>query len=162
MNHGICTALSGIITAQALKIPIKYAQTGKMELSTFFETGGMPSSHSAGVSALASFIALRKGMKTVDFALASIFGMIVMYDAMGIRRYAGETAMEVNHLEEEVEKLVLHHAGNYRRNREEELKEKLGHMPVEVLGGVILGIAVGSFGHLMSRKMKKRMLHGNN
>jgi acid phosphatase family membrane protein YuiD len=160
MNHAIVTALSGIASAQLLKIPIKYAKTGKLELLTLFETGGMPSSHSAGVTALGSFIALRKGMKTIDFALASIFGMIVMYDAMGIRRHAGETAMEVNHLEGQVEKLVLHHSGQYHRNREEELKEKLGHLPEEVLGGAVLGIAVGSIGHLLSRSMKKRMLNG--
>ncbi len=160
MNPAIITALSGIGAAQLLKMPVKYAKTGRWEWQTLFETGGMPSSHAAGVSALGSFIAWRKGMKTIDFAMASIFGMIVMYDAMGIRRHAGETAMEVNHLEGEVEKLVLHHTGSYHRNREEELKEKLGHLPEEVLGGALLGMSIGSIGYLLCRSIKKRSVYG--
>jgi acid phosphatase family membrane protein YuiD len=151
MNQGIATALTAIGAAQALKVPIKQKITGEWDWSVLLQTGGMPSSHSAGVTALATYVAWKKGWRTVDFALSSIFGMIVMYDAMGIRRYAGETAMEVNDLKVEVEKLAKEHPGIYHKKREKELKEMLGHMPREVAAGSLLGLAVGTLSYWLVR-----------
>ncbi|KFL15827.1 acid phosphatase, partial [Geobacillus stearothermophilus] len=105
MNKGLKTALATIALAQFLKISIKQLETGRWDWRLFFETGGMPSSHSAGVSSLATFIALERGVRTIDFALAALFGLIVMYDAQGVRRQAGELALRLNELAEEVKKL---------------------------------------------------------
>ncbi|MFT4414147.1 divergent PAP2 family protein [Fredinandcohnia humi] len=152
MNKGVCTALLTIGLAQFLKIPIKMAKTGKWDWRTMIETGGMPSSHSAGVSSLATFIALQRGITTIDFALSSIFGLIVMYDAQGIRRQAGELTLKVNEIDEEVERLAGQQDNHYHDRNERRLKEILGHQPEEVLGGALLGIATGIIGHYLTKK----------
>jgi len=151
MNKAIITGLSAIAIAQALKLPFEYAKTGKLHWSTLLRTGGMPSSHSAGVSALATYIAMKKGVKAVDFAISTLFGLIVMYDAMGIRRHAGEMAVELNDLDAQVERLADRHPGVYHRNKRAELKEELGHVPEEVAAGALLGVATGMAGYALER-----------
>lgn len=143
MNKGLVAAISAIGIAQLVKVPISYAKTRKLDIKQLVTTGSMPSSHSAGVSALATYVAMKKGIYSVDFALASLFGVIVMYDAMGIRRHAGEIAVEVNKLDEQVEELANNHPGIYHRKRDHELKEMLGHLPGEVVAGAMLGVLVG-------------------
>ncbi|MCI3919530.1 divergent PAP2 family protein [Paenibacillus sp. TRM 82003] len=152
MNRAIATGLSSIGIAQALKLPIEYATQRKWDWSTLFRTGGMPSSHSAGVSSLATYIALKKGVSAIDFAISSMFGMIVMYDAMGIRRHAGEMAVELNDLDMQVEKLADQHPGLYHKRRKEELKEQLGHLPREVAAGALLGIGIGMLSYALDRR----------
>jgi uncharacterized protein len=143
MNRAIATALCSIGIAQVLKIPFEKDKEKSM-LQTIFSTGGMPSSHSAGVSSLATYVGIKKGFTSVDFALSTIFGLIVMYDAQGIRRHAGEIAIQVNDLDEELEKLAGEHPGVFHKRREKELKEMLGHQPEEVAGGAILGVLLGA------------------
>jgi uncharacterized protein len=109
----------------------------------------MPSSHSAAVAALSSYIAWKRGLCSIDFAVSSIFGLIVMYDAMGVRRHAGEIAAEVNELQEEVDLLADRRPGGYHEQRRKHLKEVLGHMPEEVAAGLILGVAVGTTSRLL-------------
>jgi acid phosphatase family membrane protein YuiD len=148
MNKAFTTAIAAMGAAQLIKMQLKRRETGVTDWLTLTQTGGMPSSHSAAVTSLATYVGFKKGWKSVPFALSSIFGMIVMYDAMGIRRHAGEIAMEVNQLEEEVEKLSNEHfPGDYHRKREKDLKELLGHMPAEVAGGALLGIGAGAVGY---------------
>ena len=148
MNKAFITALAAIGTAQILKVQINRRRTGVTDWMTAIESGGMPSSHSAAVTSLATYIALKKGKRSVDFALSSLFGLIVMYDAMGVRRRAGEIAVEVNALEEHVEKLSNdHYPGIYHRKREEDLQEMIGHLPAEVAGGALVGISVGTLGY---------------
>ncbi|MFD0697261.1 divergent PAP2 family protein [Paenibacillus sp. GCM10027628] len=154
MNRALTTALIGIGAAQAAKIPITYAKTKEWDWSQLIQTGGMPSSHSAGVSALATYIALKRGVSAIDFAVSSVFGAVVMYDAMGIRRAAGEIAIEVNDLDEQVERLARQYPGLYHARRRKELKERLGHLPTEVLGGALLGMAVGAFSYLLEWRNK--------
>jgi uncharacterized protein len=154
MNQALTTALLGIGTAQVLKIPIHYAKTKDLDWSQLIQTGGMPSSHSAGVSALATYIAMKRGLSAIDFALSSVFGAIVMYDAMGIRRAAGEIAVDVNDLDERVEKLAQQQPGPYHARRRKALKEELGHLPTEVLGGALLGVAVGTLCYLLEGRNK--------
>lgn len=143
MNRGIITALSAIGLAQGLKILTHKKLTGKWDLKQAFTTGGMPSSHSAGVAALASYVAANKGARHTETALAVVFGAIVMYDAQGIRRHTGEIAQLVNDLEDNIATL----SGNFPSfeyiQREEELNELLGHQPVEVAAGAILGTMFG-------------------
>lgn len=151
MNRAVITALVSIGFAQFLKIPLKKMKTGHWDWKVLFETGGMPSSHSAGVSSLASYIAMKKGVSTIDFALSSIFGLIVMYDAQGIRRQTGELSIRVNDIDEEVERLVGTPRGYQHEIKEKRLKEMLGHQPEEVLGGALLGIAMGALSYLIQK-----------
>ncbi|MYL21437.1 divergent PAP2 family protein [Halobacillus litoralis] len=143
MNRGIATALSAIGIAQALKIVTHKRVHGVWDVKQVATTGGMPSSHSAGVAALASYIAANKGSRHTETALAVIFGVIVMYDAQGIRRHTGEIAQLVNDLEDNVAQISGDFPSLEFVEREKELKELLGHQPVEVLGGALLGIALG-------------------
>ncbi|HZG57095.1 divergent PAP2 family protein [Paenibacillus sp.] len=152
MNRAIITGLSSIAAAQTLKLPLEYWSKGEWKWSTLFRTGGMPSSHSAGVSSLATYIALKKGVSAVDFAISALFGLIVMYDAMGIRRHAGEMAVELNELDARVEKLADHHPGTYHREKRAELKEELGHMPREVVAGALLGVAAGALSYALEQR----------
>jgi uncharacterized protein len=143
MNKPVITALATIGIAQFLKIPIKQIEDGKWDWSMFLETGGMPSSHSAGVSSLATYIALKRGVKTIDFALASIFGLLVMYDAQGVRRQSGELSIKVNDLEEEIERMRGQEDHHYHDRKSRKIRERLGHQPAEVIGGALIGIASG-------------------
>ncbi|NEW05370.1 divergent PAP2 family protein [Paenibacillus sp. SYP-B3998] len=154
MNQALTTALIGIGAAQAMKLPITYAKTKQWDVSQLIQTGGMPSSHSAGVSALATYIALKRGLSAIDFAVSSVFGAVVMYDAMGIRRAAGEIAVEVNDLDERLERLAEQHPGPYHARKRKALKEQLGHLPIEVLGGAVLGITIGTLSYLFERRNK--------
>jgi len=150
MNRGIITAFGAIGIAQALKVVTGKKVTGKWDWRHAFTTGGMPSSHSAGVSALASYVAANKGAGHTETALAVVFGTIVMYDAQGIRRHTGEIAQLVNDLEDSFVAISGDFPSLDYVQREVELKELLGHQPVEVLGGAILGVALG----LLSAKIE--------
>ena len=152
LNIAIKIAISAIMIAQSLKIPIKYIRTGNWDLGMFFETGGMPSSHSAGVSSLATFIAMRRGISTIDFALSTIFGLIVMYDAQGVRRQTGELSLAVNEIHEEVERLQDKPDRHEYDTNEKRIRERLGHQPEEVVGGALLGVLIGAAGHALSKK----------
>lgn len=143
MNHGIITALSAIGIAQALKIVTHKKIHGVWDWKQAFTTGGMPSSHSAGVSALASYVATNRGTRHTETALAVVFGTIVMYDAQGIRRHTGEIAQLVNNLEESFVAITGDFPSLEYVEREKDLKELLGHQPIEVLGGAILGVVIG-------------------
>ncbi|MFC4322738.1 divergent PAP2 family protein [Litchfieldia salsa] len=151
MNKAVYTALVTIGLAQFVKIPIKKVKTGQWDWGTFVETGGMPSSHSAGVSSLATYVALKRGVPTIDFALSTVFGLIVMYDAQGIRRQAGEITLKVNELDEQVERLKGKDDDHFHDRKEKNLKEMLGHQPEEVIGGALFGMATGALGYFLTK-----------
>ncbi|MFQ3545677.1 divergent PAP2 family protein [Halobacillus rhizosphaerae] len=142
MNKGISTALSAIGIAQGLKIVTNRWKTGKWDWRSIFQTGGMPSSHSAGVSSIAAYVAANRGTRHTETALAVVFGSIVMYDAQGLRRHTGEIAKLVNELEDNVEEISKTTSIEYF-NQNEELNELLGHQPAEVLFGSLFGILYG-------------------
>ncbi|WLV24587.1 divergent PAP2 family protein [Aciduricibacillus chroicocephali] len=152
MNRGVITALSSIGIAQALKILSHKRMTGEWDIGQLATTGGMPSSHSAGVAALATYIAANKGSRHTETALATIFGVIVMYDAQGIRRHTGEIAQLVNELEDKFAILSGEFPSLDYVAKEKDLKEILGHQPLEVLGGALLGSALG----FLSAKFENR------
>lgn len=152
MNKGIYISLSSIGLAQALKIPIHYAKTKELKPNLFFSTGGMPSSHSAGVSSLTTYIGLEKGVASIEFALSLVYGMIVMYDAQGIRRQTGELTLKVNDLDELIDKINEEDPVEFVEKSPNPLKEMLGHQPKEVLGGALLGAMLGYTGYLLTKK----------
>ncbi|MEG9297941.1 divergent PAP2 family protein [Mangrovibacillus sp. Mu-81] len=156
MNKGILTALLSIVLAQGFKIPLHYMKKKEWKPELFFQTGGMPSSHSAGVASLTTFIALKKGVKTIDFALSFIYGLIVMYDAQGIRRQTGELTLKVNSLDELVRKAHEEESVEFEEKKPKILKEMLGHQPQEVVGGAVLGLVMGALGFLVSKKDRQR------
>jgi len=142
-NPAIIAALSSIVIAQVVKVPIFFFAQGKWDVAKMFSTGGMPSSHSAAVTSLATVVGIRSGTGSMLFGACVVFGVIVMYDAAGIRRHAGEQAIVLNQLEEEIGRYIdRHFSGNeiYQKR----LKEMLGHQPIEVFVGGLLGILLGA------------------
>lgn len=155
MNRGVVTALSSIGIAQILKIFTHKRETGLWDFSQINTTGGMPSSHSAGVSALTTYLATNKGWNHPETALATVFGVIVMYDAQGIRRHTGEIAHLVNELEDKFVDLSGSFPDFEFIAKEKELKEILGHQPLEVLGGAVLGSSLGLISAWYENKKKE-------
>jgi len=155
MNKGVYLALFSIGLAQGMKIPIHYIKEKEWRPELFFGTGGMPSSHSAGVSTLTTYIAMQRGLPTFDFALSLIYGLIVMYDAQGVRRQTGELTLKVNSMNELIEKIHKEESVEFKQDSPKKLKEMLGHEPEEVVGGAILGVLVGVIGHLFTKKNRK-------
>jgi acid phosphatase family membrane protein YuiD len=152
MNKGVSIALISIGLAQAVKIPLHFMKSGKWKPEVFFSTGGMPSSHSAGVTSLTTYIALKRGFPTIDFALSLVYGLIVMYDAQGVRRQAGELTLRVNDLDELVEKIQKDESVKFEEKPPKKLKEVLGHKPEEVIGGAIFGVLTGAAGYYLGKK----------
>jgi acid phosphatase family membrane protein YuiD len=142
-NFPLWAALAGIGFAQFVKVPIQYIATRKIDWSLLTSTGGMPSSHSAAVTALATAIGIEQGMDSPIFAVATIFAIIVMFDATGVRRHAGEQATVLNKLVTDFHKFVeeaLHWQEKAEQEKRKELKELLGHQPIEVFFGGLTGI----------------------
>lgn len=129
----ICCIIAWFL-AQVLKIPVDYWRTQKLHWGLFFSAGGMPSSHSAMMTATTLGIGLFHGFDNPLFGLAVAISMIVLYDATGVRRQAGIHAQKINTI---IEELLQGHPIS-----EEQLKEMLGHTPIEVAGGTLLGITV--------------------
>jgi acid phosphatase family membrane protein YuiD len=121
--------------AQAAKVIMTSMRQRRLNLRVLAETGGMPSSHAAIVMGMSTAVGKHAGVTSAAFAIALIFSFVVMYDAAGLRRAAGRQAAILNRL---VEDLV-----HMRGMQEQRLRELLGHTPVEVLVGAMLGIVVG-------------------
>jgi acid phosphatase family membrane protein YuiD len=133
-NHVLIAVLTAWLLAQSLKVPIFYLQKHRWNWALMFSTGGMPSSHSALIVSAAASIGFNVGLNSPLFALAVAIAMVIVYDATGIRRQAGLHAQKINIL---IDELLKGHPIS-----DKQLKEVLGHSPLEVLGGVVLGIAV--------------------
>lgn len=134
------TAIEAAIIAQLLKF-LGYLITHQtINFKILTTTGGMPSSHSAGVVSLATVVGLICGFDSVEFAIATGFAMVVMYDAAGLRRAAGKTAACLNRMMEEF------YEGK-PLDPQTKLKELLGHTPFEVFVGALLGIAIALLNH---------------
>ncbi|MEK7441101.1 MAG: divergent PAP2 family protein [Chloroflexota bacterium] len=130
MAAGLAWAL-----AQIIKVPLDYLYTRELNWHLLLSAGGMPSSHATLVSSLAWTIGLEYGFKTPEFAVAFVFAGIVIYDATGVRRAAGQHARVINRM---IDDLAAGHP-----LKEEELKELLGHTPRQVFAGTLFGIFVG-------------------
>ncbi len=144
-NFPLWSALAAIFFAQFVKVPIQYLATRKLNWSLLTSTGGMPSSHSAAVTALTTGIALEEGLNSAVFAVSAMFAIITMFDATGVRRQAGEQAIVLNRLVADFNKIIAD-AKNWPKKPEQEkrkeLKELLGHKPIEVFFGGLTGIAL--------------------
>lgn len=131
-----CSILSWLV-AQVLKTII-YAITNRtLDIRRLFGDGGMPSGHSATVTALATCVGIKYGFSSADFAIAAILAIIVMHDAMGVRLEAGKHAKMLNEI-----MLELQHMTDPTVAPEIRLKEFLGHTPSQVICGSLLGLIV--------------------
>lgn len=129
------SAFLSCFLAQIIKVFLSL-RGGKVNLSRFTSTGGMPSSHASTMLALATSTCIVCGHNSPEFAIALTLACIIMYDATGIRRAAGEQAKIINYMME-------NWAETTPKMFKKELKELLGHTPIEVIAGAILGIVSG-------------------
>jgi hypothetical protein len=142
-NTALIGALTAWAIAQIVKLPLDYRQTKKWHWALLLSPGGMPSSHSALVVGMAHGVGLAAGYDSPVFALSFAVAMVVLYDATGIRRQAGLHAELINAMIEDLA------AGHPLKN--EQLKEVLGHTPLEVLGGIILGLVCAQVTYMLMR-----------
>jgi len=135
-NKVLIAGLSAWLLAQIIKLPLDYLRTRRWNWALMLTTGGMPSSHSSLMTGTVFAIGLYNGFNDPLFALGVALTMIVTYDAAGVRRQAGIHAQRINVLFEE----LLHgHPVS-----EKDLREVLGHTPLEVIGGILLGLIVAT------------------
>lgn len=127
--------------AQAWKVVETLIFHKKINFKRFIETGGMPSSHTSSVISLLTMVGLVEGISSTYFAVTSIFALIVMYDAAGVRRAAGKQAAVLNKMVENIKNK------DGKKIIDENLKELLGHTPKEVLAGAVLGVVVAVIMH---------------
>ena len=130
----ICAVVSWFM-AQFLKVPLYWMIEKKLDWRRFFESGGMPSSHSSFVVSLALMVGFTEGFGTAAFAITFTLAAIVMYDAAGVRRETGTQAVVLNTL---IRDLLI----DGKPISDDKLKELIGHTPLEVGAGALLGIII--------------------
>ena len=143
LNTGYEALAAGLLAAfiaQLIKFVIFTIKTRKVNFKIFTTTGGMPSSHSAGVMGLATTVGIIEGFNSMLFAIAFGYALITMYDAAGVRRAAGKTAACLNRMMEDFYKHDVQAIGG-------KLKELLGHTPFEVIMGALFGIVFAYYLH---------------
>ena len=136
-NKILMSAVAGWFVAQVLKTIIHTLVTKKFEPERLTGSGGMPSSHSSTVCAMATASGLVYGLGSFEFAVTVIIAIIVMHDAMGVRLETGKQAKLLNEIVETFRTI------NGKKLAEEKLKEFVGHTPHQVLVGALLGILIG-------------------
>ena len=130
-NYVIDVGFLAWFAAQLLKTILAYIPSRRINWERMVGSGGMPSSHSALVCAIAVGVAKKAGYAAPEFAIAIALAAIVMYDAMGVRQAAGQHAREINEIKKQL--------GD---DDSDNLPEKLGHRPTEVMSGAVLGIVI--------------------
>lgn len=133
-NQALVAGIVGATLAQLIKFVTVLLRDRRIDVRTLVTTGGMPSSHSALVTGLATSVGLTEGFTSTIFDVALVLAMVVMYDAAGVRRAAGKQARIINQII-----FDLQHSLSFQESR---LKELLGHTPLEVIGGALLGIVI--------------------
>ena len=133
-NPFLLTSLSSWFVAQVLKTIIHAVENKKLVLERIVGDGGMPSGHSATVTSLSAFCGLSFGFGSFQFAVTAFLAIIVCHDAMGVRLETGKQAEVINELTKTIELL------SSKEWTQEKLKEFVGHTPIQVLAGILLGI----------------------
>ena len=136
-NPCLMPALTGWAAAQTIKVILTLVLVKRMDVTRFVGAGGMPSAHSAFVMALAVSMGLNYGFDSAYFAMATALATVVMYDAAGVRRAAGKQAAKINR----IIKHLREKSTDYQ-DMEKQLQELLGHTPIEVVAGALLGIMI--------------------
>lgn len=136
-NPVVVSGFWGWATAQTLKVLLGVFRERRFNFKWFVGSGGMPSSHAATVTAVAVAVGRQEGFNSSVFAVAIVFAMVTMFDAQGVRRHTGIQAKALNRILED----LAHSKGV----REEPLKALIGHTPVEVLVGGLIGVVIALF-----------------
>ena len=144
--EALFTGITAVIVAQIAKFFVHLIWKRKVDLRLFTTTGGMPSSHSAGVIGLSTTVGLICGFSSIEFAMAFGYALVVMYDAAGVRRAAGKQAACLNKIIMDIYKQELKEAGG-------KLKELLGHTPMQVLVGAIFGVFYSYYMHILFKSL---------
>ena len=141
-NRIFLTAVAGWAVAQILKTLIALAITKSFDPERLFGSGGMPSSHSSTVCALATAVTMQYGAASFEFAISAVLAIIVMYDAAGVRRATGTQAAVLNQFMD-----MFAHMDSFDNPQftQEKLKELVGHTPLQVFAGAVLGILIAIF-----------------
>ena len=134
-NSVLLVAVIACLIAQASKLVVELVKNRKLNIRALVTTGGMPSAHSALVTALATGIGQTAGWASSEFAIATIFAIIVMYDAAGVRQAAGKQARILNQMVDEL-------FSDKHEFNQDRLKELLGHTPFQVIVGSLLGVTI--------------------
>lgn len=134
-NRVLTVSLIACFIAQLSKLVVELIQNRRLNVRVLVTAGGMPSSHSALVGALATAVGQTMGWDTPEFAIAFMFAVIVMYDAAGVRQAAGKQARILNQIIDEF-------FDGHQQFSEDRLKELLGHTPVQVIVGLALGVGI--------------------
>lgn len=140
MNIVLECALWAVIIAQWFKLPVYYFKYGEWDWKIVTSTGSMPSSHTAFVTALAISIGITEGFDSAIFALALVFALITIHDAVKVRGESGKQAKVLNQMKQDLATVATLVNVKDIENNEEKLKELIGHTNVEVLGGLVIGV----------------------
>ncbi len=135
-NDILIASILAWLAAQTLKVVHTLIADKHFNLSRLVGSGGMPSSHSSFVMALTSSIGLKHGWDSTIFAISFVFSMVIMYDAAGVRNAVGKQAIIINKIIEDIQDK------KEKKITEQRLKELIGHTPIEVIIGAILGIII--------------------
>jgi len=138
-NRILVNTLSAWVVAQCIKVLLGIIREKRFDFRWLIGTGGMPSSHAAGASALAMNTGLNLGFDSGLFAITAIFALVTMFDAQGVRWATGKQAEILNKIMDDI-----YWQGKIQENR---LKELIGHTPVEVFMGALIGIFVSLILH---------------
>ncbi|XP_044494497.1 uncharacterized membrane protein YuiD-like [Mangifera indica] len=141
-NYPLVSAVLSFVIAQSIKFFTFWYRERRCDLKQFVGSGGMPSSHSATVTALAMAIGLQEGFGGSLFAIALILACVVMYDATGVRLQAGRQAELLN-------QIVYELPSEHPLAESRPLRELLGHTPPQVIAGGLLGIVTAVIGHVI-------------
>ena len=139
-NEILTVSLLSWFVAQVLKTIINFVLLGRFQLERMWGDGGMPSAHSATVTAMVIATARSEGIHSAIFAVAAVVAIITMHDAMGVRRETGEQAKVLNRMFTE---WMDQGFGQFQLPHGKKLKEMVGHTPIEVVTGAALGIVLG-------------------
>lgn len=140
-NEILQTAVLSWFVAQMIKILLTLFKEKRLDFTRLFGSGGMPSSHASFTVSLAVSVGFFCSFSSIEFALAAAFAIVVMYDATGVRRSAGEQAAILNKIIDRIGKETISETSK-------KLKELLGHTPVQVFAGAILGIFIAIIRHI--------------
>ncbi len=140
INRILTVSLLGWFTAQVLKTLINFILLGKFQIERMWGDGGMPSAHSATVCAMVIASARCEGIGSSVFAIASVVAIITMHDAMGVRHETGEQAKVLNQM---ISQWIDISEKNAPFLQNMHLKEMVGHTPLQVVAGVVVGVVVG-------------------
>eukprot|EP00252_Welwitschia_mirabilis_P018934 TRINITY_DN4253_c0_g1_i1.p1 TRINITY_DN4253_c0_g1~~TRINITY_DN4253_c0_g1_i1.p1 ORF type:complete len:171 (-),score=35.55 TRINITY_DN4253_c0_g1_i1:171-683(-) len=144
VNYPLTAALLSFAIAQSLKIFTSWYKERRWDVKRFFGSGGMPSSHSASVTALATAIGLHEGAGGSSFAIALVMACVVMYDAFGVRLHAGRHAQVLN-------QIVFELPAGHPLSDSRPLRELLGHTPPQVAAGAALGFLIAFLLHAVTK-----------